>query len=385
MNNEHKFKLLFTITLLTLMSLPAVQFIFPFIKEKPLNEYRILAEKPEIISLFSENFKSNRGQLEDWINDHIGFRGSFIRLLNQMQYSILKKSEFNFVGSNDWFYFKTYYMGTYNASLPRREAHYEKAFQRWLVLRDHLAERDITLVVMDIPLKHFIYSENLPPDAPPMPEETVWDRFRVFLDKNNIERVRVGPALHEAKKIGLVWRKTDLHWNHRGAYFGAQALISKIASLEGHDTIPWQHEFKFVRDAIFDRGSEARAIPLLRNLNEYLDIPEPNGIGIPKMKLTNNNPFDRIYKNKGTELLPPTVSLNDSFFKNMEECGLGKHFTSLHTGRTIVALKDKTGIDAVLRSLPEGTKYFIMEFMENRMESVLPEDAALFSHPSQAQ
>ena len=53
----------------------------------------------------------------------------------------------------------------------------------------------------------------------------------------------------------------------------------------------------------------------------------------------------------------------------METCGLQRYFKKLLTGRTIE--KDITGVNAALRHLPKDTKYFIMEFHENRANTVL--------------
>ncbi len=73
-----------------------------------------------------------------------------------------------------------------------------------------------------------------------------------------------------------------------------------------------------------------------------------------------------------TTFLPMTVSLNNSFFSTMEICGLGKHFSTLATGRTLSHLRANTGLAAILNNIPEGTRYFIMEFMENNGSIVNP-------------
>lgn len=360
-----------------LLALPGLQMAFPFVTEAPVQEYRKLAERPEDLPLVDTHaFKNVRRAFENWFNDHLGFRATLLRLGNEVRLHLFKTNDLVYVGSDDWLFYKTFYTGAWAASQPSLDQHAVGVAERWRRLNEWFARRGIHLIVVDIPLKHFIYSEHLPPEVVPIEKPTRWDRFRAFMDANGIDRLDVEPILRSGKQQYQVYQKTDLHWSIYGGCDTARALVNKISRLEYGRDMQWRHDYKWQPGPLEDTGTEARAIPLLRNIVEPYDTAEPDGrIGTPALDITADNPYDRIYHNDGDQLLPVTVSLNDSFFSTMEICGLGKHFQMLATGRTLY--RPEAGLAAVLRKIPEGTRYFIMEYMENNIEFVNPEPLIL--------
>jgi hypothetical protein len=360
-----------------LLALPGLQMVFQFVKEAPVQEYRKLAEPPDDLPLADTHaFKTARRAFENWFNDHLGFRATLLRLGNEVRLHLFKTNDLVYVGSDDWLFYKTFYTGAWAASQSSADQHAAEVAERWRRLNEWLAQRGIHLIVVDIPLKHFIYSEHLPPEVVPIEKPTRWDRFRAFMDANGIDRLDVEPILLAGKQKYQVYQKTDLHWSIYGGCDTARALVNKISRLEYGQDMKWRHDYKWKPGPLEDIGTEARAIPLLRNIVEPYDTAEPDGrIGTPALDITADNPYDRIYHNDGDQLLPVTVSLNDSFFSTMEICGFGKHFQTLATGRTLY--RPEAGLAAVLRKIPEGTRYFIMEYMENNVEFVNPEPLIL--------
>ena len=391
MTSLSKIKVLFVSAFAVLLLLPLFQMATGVFPKRPLLEYRKLAEFPEEFHWGLDGYKDSRVKFEEWFNDNMGLRGLLIRLHNEIPFRLLKWAELVYVGDDDWFFQKIFYDGAWGMSLPSQDEYYDKAFQRWVRLRDLLADRGITLVVFDIPLKHHIYPEFLPSSAPTIVSPSRFDRFRKFLDENGIPRVDVGKALREGKGQYRVYRKQDLHWTIQGGYIGGKALLDKIATLELGHSIPWGFDFVFTKGQLVNVGSESRALPLLNDLTEYWGETDPDGReGVPYLAVSDTNPWDRVYLEEGDNLLPPIVVLNDSFFENMERCGLSHHFKALHTGRTLMHEPDRSGINAVLKAMPEGTKYLVMEFMENNIDYVLPERAQLEhwpepSHPEAAE
>jgi hypothetical protein len=356
-----------------LLALPGLQMTFDFAKEAPVQEYRNLAEMPSALPLAdTHEFKKARRSFENWFNDHLGFRATMLRLGNEVRLHLFKTNDLVYVGSDDWLFYKLFYTGAWAASQPSYDAHSEVAAERWRRLNEWLAKRGIHLIVVDIPMKHFIYSEHLPPEVVPIVKPTRWDRFRAFMDANGIDRLDVEPILREGKKRHQVFQKTDLHWTIYGGCDTARALVDKISRLEYGQGMKWRHDYQWRAGPLENVGTEARAIPLLRDIVEPYDTAEPDGRdGTPALAITADNPYDRIYRNEGEGLIPTTVSLNDSFFSTMEICGFGKHFETLATGRTLYV--PEAGLAAVLRKIPEGTRYFIMEYMENNLEFVNPD------------
>lgn len=360
-----------------LLILPGLQMTSRFVEEEPVQEYRKLAELPASLPIAdTHEFKKARRAFENWFNDHLGFRATLLRLGNEVRLHLFKTNDLVYVGSDDWLYYKLFYTGAWGMSQPSFDQHSAAVSERWRRLNDWLAKRGIHLIVVDIPLKHFIYSEHLPAEVVPIGKPTRWDRYRAFMDANGIDRLDVEPILRAGKQEHQVFQKTDLHWTIYGGCDTARALVNKISRLEYGRDMEWRHDYRWQPGPLKNVGTEARAIPLLRDLVEPYDTAEPDGrIGTPALDINADNPYDRIYHNDGDRLLPTTVALNDSFFETMEICGLGKHFQTLATGRTLY--RADTGLAPVLRKIPEGTRYFIMEYMENNVEFVNPDPLVL--------
>ncbi len=80
-----------------------------------------------------------------------------------MRLRLFKTNDLVYVGADDWLFYKLFYTGAWAASQPSYDQHSEGVTERWRRLNEWFAKRGIHLIVVDIPLKHFIYSEHLPP------------------------------------------------------------------------------------------------------------------------------------------------------------------------------------------------------------------------------
>jgi len=78
------------ISLLILAFLPAIQKEFKIIPLSPLNGASISKEKSnfEIQSWFDGSFQQN---FDSWLEENIGFRNWFVRLFNQIDFSLFNK------------------------------------------------------------------------------------------------------------------------------------------------------------------------------------------------------------------------------------------------------------------------------------------------------
>ena len=76
--------------LVAALTVPAIQTTFQIIKENPLDGAYYMAGKPKfsIHAWFSGEFQE---QVNQAIEEHIGFRATFIRVRNQLEYWLFKK------------------------------------------------------------------------------------------------------------------------------------------------------------------------------------------------------------------------------------------------------------------------------------------------------
>ena len=93
------------IFIIFLMLLPAFQMRFRLFREKPLNGAFNLAEEPQFTKLnwYSGNYQEN---VERYLKDHSGFRNFLVRLQNQYDFTLFRKTnaEGAIVGKNKQLY-----------------------------------------------------------------------------------------------------------------------------------------------------------------------------------------------------------------------------------------------------------------------------------------
>lgn len=106
------------------------------------------------------------------------------------------------------------------------EAHIEALVER----RDRLAELDVPYVFAVVPMKERIYAELLPDGLQPSDtERTPAQLMRALRNVDGCELLDLLPVLRDARAHGSIYHLTDSHWNDRGAFFGARALLKEAA------------------------------------------------------------------------------------------------------------------------------------------------------------
>src|SRR5215216_5769542 len=96
-------------------------------------------------------------KLEAYYNDNYGFRDFFIRLKNQLDYSLFGVSDEVLI-SPDGYLFSKEFIQKYRAEINRASPQqYEKLFARIQALNSRLKNEDIQLVFVPIPLADTIY------------------------------------------------------------------------------------------------------------------------------------------------------------------------------------------------------------------------------------
>ena len=106
------YKILFGI-LLILSVFPAIQMFYPVVKEKPLNGVYIEQELP---GLSFESWLSSdlQQKLNTFIDQNYGFRPFFIRLFNQVDFSLFRKAHGSgvVIGTQNYLY-ESWYIDAY--------------------------------------------------------------------------------------------------------------------------------------------------------------------------------------------------------------------------------------------------------------------------------
>ena len=335
---------------------PALQMGFSIFDEKPIQENRVLTEKPEKVSL--DDLVDGPKKYLAWFDDHFGFRSLLIRMKYQLDYTLFNASNRIHIGKDGWLFYRS----VLDVEKPAVNDYLEK--NSWEVvagvknLAESLKRKNIQLVVFIAPMKDVFYYENLPKTVDPNRNSS---QILILEDqlKNiaNLYFLDARAILTETLKERDVFHKTDFHWNDPAAFSVAQSLVNHLGKLEGHSNEIWNTHPKIIYQE--STGGEANFLPLLSPLKEqglYLDNSTLPPHTISRMDL----PLDvfTLETPTGTSL-KPIVMIGDSFLDGMIRAGLQAHFT-----KSYKAQWNALSLEKLVNNLPADTKYLFIEFIE---------------------
>ena len=215
--------------------LPVLQMKYQLVRTGLVTENRKKAPMPNNAWTILSTHSTYASDFEKYFNDNFGFRDLLIRLKNQFEYSLFAFSSQVHIGPNKWLFYKGTYEDTVLA-LERLRPDMNKLFSRMRRLRDLLAAKGITLVVVPCPMKTTMYQEELPPIDIHVPEFSSFDEYRQFLrEEPGIITIDAEKILRDLKEKMQVYHRTDFHWNDPA---GAHTLVELLATMERKAGVP---------------------------------------------------------------------------------------------------------------------------------------------------
>jgi len=221
-----------TITVfLGLLWLPALDWVFKFDHAPPPTENRLPAKWPPFKGICESRVFITG--VEDYFNDHFGFRKRLIRLNHHWKGQLFHdpSSPEVLIGKNDWLF----YTGANMVENCSRQATWtDQELQAWCRLletrRDWLRARGMSYIFVVPPDKHTVYPEYLPEwvqvgDKPTKIQQLI----QHMKAHSTVELLDLRPILIDAKKVRAAYLKTDTHWNLFGAFMGYQSLVTALA------------------------------------------------------------------------------------------------------------------------------------------------------------
>ncbi len=238
----HIIKHVFFGIILILLLLPALQFRFKFITEKPLYGGFDLEQAPSLKwftwrTWFSEIFQT---RINKAVEDNIGFRNFFVRLNNQVNYSLYKVSENQniVIGKNNCIFEEGYILACLGRNFIGKSVINEK-LRRTKWVQDYLKkEKNIDLIIVFEPGKGSFHEKYIP------------DRYQVN-DKQlsnydyYVQRCRETGIRHiDLSKYFISLRGTckyplfplyGVHWSTYGMTLAADTIVRYIEGIRNID------------------------------------------------------------------------------------------------------------------------------------------------------
>ena len=327
MERTNKSNLLFAVLFLLVCSLPLLALVAPGLNRGgALNEKRELAAMPE---LAGAPLAEVPAAYESWFNDHFGFRGLLVRMHSLFQYRMFNASSSPQVlpGRDGWMFYdgKGVRGGdprrNHLAQLPATSQRMFRELKEQFEHNDrYFAEQGLTYLVVIVPDKWSVYSEQLPASVGPPAEQTSADLFLAYLRaETDLKILDLKEHLRSQRwQQGPLYHQVDSHWNDLGAFVAAGEMARFVGQYDER-VLPLKPA---VRDLEWPRKTDGDLIALL-GLEGWVGENEPqvpvmeSGSltveNLPRPRYSSNaNRFPIHTRQDGADL-PRALILRDSY------------------------------------------------------------------------
>ena len=219
-----------------ILLLPLAQMRFHFLHETELRGVTLETRRPSwaFAGWWSGTFQKD---FEAWFDENLGFRGYFIKIDNQIGYSVFHDASSKAVdrpvlGLKGMLYEEAYVQALNGSAIPA-EADLAALAARLRRLEDAFAARDIPFVFVVSPSKAALYPEYVRPEfllpkARRLP--TTYERFVRELQREGVRYVDGHAILAREKARGapLLYPPGGIHWSTYGAHFVVRAIWSEF-------------------------------------------------------------------------------------------------------------------------------------------------------------
>jgi len=212
------------------MVIPPIQGTFKLFNEPKLGGYVAEIPKPNfsIVNILNGNYQD---RVELFFNRSYGFRAWFIRVYNQVQFSIFKKAhaDLTIVGKKNCLFGQGYI-----------DAHYGKTFigsrlinqkvDQIKQIQDTLNQLGKDLLVIIASSKGTYYNEYIPERLKVKADTTNYDYYAAQLLKKKVNCIDFNKGFLEWKDTSRypLYARLGVHWSYYGAYLATDSLLKYI-------------------------------------------------------------------------------------------------------------------------------------------------------------
>lgn len=217
------------IILLVCLCVPLSQYFFHYSSSKELEGFFVKKDKPKIC-LDSVLCGSFQEKYQSYFNDNCGFQSDFVRIRNQIYYSLFDMS-FNpdfVVGKEGYLYEKDYISkGILGEDFVGSKVVEEKT-RKILRLQDTLRKQDKDLLIVFAPGKGSYYEEYVPKQLLFQKKHTTnYSAYVSCFKKYKVNYIDFKSYFIGLKKTNKnpLYSKIGVHWNKYGTYLVIDSLM----------------------------------------------------------------------------------------------------------------------------------------------------------------
>lgn len=296
-----KFKKIWFILFMVLLSIPMLQNYTGWFKEKPLNGAYIPSIKPKLTLKSLWNYRYQDSAIA-YIEENIGFHNTLVRLNNQMIFSIFRESPISgpVLGKNGMLYEESYIAGYVGATFLGNEE-VEKISFRLKTAQEILASKGVTLIVVHTPGKASFYPEDIP-DKYHVENKarTNYDAYVEYLTRDEVNFIDLNKHICEMKDTAsqTLYCSLSAHWTLYAAVVSLDSIINYMETFT-------DQELRDFRIAGFEKSDTLRNQDddLFKTMNLMI-LPDHNEVQYPILEYTTDQ----------TKHRPKVLTIGDSYW-----------------------------------------------------------------------
>lgn len=207
-------------------------------KNIPLKGDVVVNKNPDFtISGWTEG--SFQTKFEKFINDNIGFRPWYVRVRNQIVFSLYGRLNAAYVirGKENYLY-EINYINAYNGDDFVGEDTIRHKTERIKLLQDSLQKMGKSLIVCFAPGKGSFYSEYFPEEyVKPKTDKTNYKIYRKYFNESGVNYIDFNQWFLQMKDTSryILYPRFGIHWSNYGMLLATDSLISYIEKLRNAD------------------------------------------------------------------------------------------------------------------------------------------------------
>lgn len=265
---------LFLLVLVALF-LPMLQSKFKIFNLEPLKGAVQATEDPYISK---ERWLSGEYQRlqEQYVKDSFGLREPFVRLYNQLNFSIYNQtSAAGIVIGKEGYLYEESYIRAYLGLDFIGEDSIRKQVGRLRIITDSLKQKGVEVVVLLAPGKGSFYPEFFPESYDGIKRgQTNFETYKKYLAKAEINvfdaHTWFGAMKSDVHQKNKLYSKTGIHWSKYGEYLVADSLLAYMSQATGRsfpgiklDRIEYDSKLRDTDNDIW------KGMNLIRPLNDF--------------------------------------------------------------------------------------------------------------------
>ncbi len=253
---------------------------------------------------------------EAYLNDHFGFRSFFIRMNNQLAFSLFNKAKANgvVVGKENYLYEENYIKAYYGTDYMGRDSIVGR-MQRLKYVQDTLASLDKNLILVFAAGKGSFYPEYFPEKYKTEKGVTNYETHLELAQQLGISFIDFNSYFVEnkGKSSYPLYPQYGIHWSYYGMYLAADSMIRFMEQARGIDmpNLHWNETaFSQPKEDDYDI---ADGLNILRRLKSFEMAYAPIKI-----------------QSDPENIKPSVVVIADSYYWGMFNVGISNVFTDSH-------------------------------------------------------